>query len=70
MKDYVAHHYIYGELREVMTLTRPYLTGRDVKIIRAMLAATGFYALGECVEVFIEPGHKRIMVISEDGIER
>ena len=69
MKDYVAHHYLYGELVEVMFLTRAYLTRRDVKRIKTMLADTGFYAIGERAVVFVEPGHKCVMIITENGIE-
>lgn len=70
MKDYVAHHYVNGELYEVMFITRPYLTRRDVKRFKWMLDVTGAFTTSDCVAVFTEPGHNQIMVITEKGIER
>ena len=70
MKTYRAQNYLYGEPLEIIEMKRPYLSRKDVKFIKSFLDMPVCGSDMDKVEVFLEPGHKRIMVITAQGIER
>lgn len=70
MKLYRACNYLDGEPLEIMEMRRPFLTKYDVKCMKSLLETAQFFPISNKVEVFSEPEHRRIMIITKNGIER